>query len=518
MTTDTSTPVTIAGNDRIIQVLDALVRRGSQGWGVRELSTALDASRTTVHRALLGLADSELAAADPAGNYSIGPRARVHAALLHRRHPLLVHAPSILETLSRTADATALVGVLGPDDDQAFVAAIREREGPMRYQFHAGAPLPLHAGAVGRAILSVTGVGVLPEELPQYTERTVTDHAVLRREIEEITVRGFALSEGQHIPLATGIAVPVRMPDGLVAAVSASRPRSEVQEAMIPDLVECVRAAARDLHEAVAASSPHPAAGVEPHPARSAVERLEKLVELLVRSPTRIPSGAALGRVLRVSSITSSRLQSSAEVAGLVLPRPDGGLTSGPLLLRWAATLGARFDVAVLAHEHLVALASTTGETVGMALYDAHTESATMAAVIEGRKRIGYTIAEGSEVPLHAGAAGKAILAFCDAAVVERVSLAPLTANTTTDVRRLRADLADITRAGSAVAGGERIPEALGIAAPIFADGVVRGSVTITIPRARADSGSVEQLLDEVRRTARRVSTLISVGPELPVG
>src|SRR5215218_4743699 len=162
-----------AGNDRIVAVLDALTdRHRHQGWGVRALADAVGLSRSTVNRILQGLAERGLARVDANATYSVGPRLRVLAKVLHDRHPLLRGAPPVMHELSRTADATVMLAVHGPQPDAAFIALLRQQPGPIRYHLEPGMELPLHAGAAGRAILSEVGVAALQDPLPRYSEDT----------------------------------------------------------------------------------------------------------------------------------------------------------------------------------------------------------------------------------------------------------------------------------------------------------------------------------------------------------
>jgi len=74
---------------------------------------------------------------------------------------------------------------------------------------------PLHASAPGKLLLAC-----LPDEeieqliertgLPRYTEFTFTNKKELRKEIKKIRKNGLAISKGEHIRLACGIAAPVR--------------------------------------------------------------------------------------------------------------------------------------------------------------------------------------------------------------------------------------------------------------------------------------------------------------------
>ena len=132
------------------------------------------------------------------------------------------------------------------------------------------------------------------------------------------------------------------------------------------------------------------------------------------------------------------------------------------------------------------ALAAEVGETIGHVNYNPATGTAIMETVAWGNTPLKYGLATGVEIPLYAGAAGKAILAFAPPEVVDQQVLVPLNPNTITNLDELRAQLVQIRENGWATGDGERIPDAYGVAAPIFTNGNVTGSVTISIPSYRS--------------------------------
>ena len=218
------------GYDRIITTLGRLAcERHTGGWGVRELAEAMEESRTSVNRALMALSDVGLAERTDAGNYRAGPRLKVLADRVLSDHPLLAAAPPILAELSARTDATAIVAVHDWPLPQSFVAVHHGGAGPVRYNLDPGTVLPLHAGAAGQAILSELGIKALQEDLAAFTSDTIVDTTQLSTLIAETRERGYALSVGQHFPLAAGIAVPMRT-QGLVAAISVTRPRYNTTE------------------------------------------------------------------------------------------------------------------------------------------------------------------------------------------------------------------------------------------------------------------------------------------------
>ena len=175
-------------------------------------------------------------------------------------------------------------------------------------------------------------------------------------------------------------------------------------------------------------------------------------------------------------------------------------MAAGPLLLRWAATLGPDWNIAELAHDAAHALAHTSGETVGLTVFDPATATATFAAEARGTAPIEYSLGIGTPIPLYAGAAGKAILAHCPPEIVQNQSLQPITPRSPTTMEQLERDLQQIRETGWAQAEGERVPDAFGLAAPFFADGAVAGSLTFTIPRFRADRVDLVGADDDAHR------------------
>ena len=102
-------------------------------------------------------------------------------------------------------------------------------------------------------------------------------------------------------------------------------------------------------------------------------------------------------------------------------------------------------------------------------------------------------------------------LAFCPPEIVDQQHPIALNPNTITSLDQLRAQLAQIRENGWATGDGERIPDAYGVAAPIFTNGNVTGSVTISIPSYRSHDTDIHQLSTALTHTTNRISKLLSV-------
>lgn len=103
-----------------------------------------------------------------------------------------------------------------------------------------------------------------------------------------------------------------------------------------------------------------------------------------------------------------------------------------------------------------------------------------------------YAIDTGARRPLHAFAAGKAILSLFDEAELKRYfAEAPrdrLTAHTRTSEADLRADLDCIRREGFAIAREEATAGISGVAVPVLIDGIHAGAFSVAVPVVRFDA------------------------------
>jgi DNA-binding IclR family transcriptional regulator len=402
----------------------------------------------------------------------------------------------------------------------AFIALVHERPGPIRYHLIPGMTLPLHAGAAGRAILGAVGIQALDgDELQQFSAETITDRQLLQAELDKANQQGFVTSTGQHIPLAAGCAAPFRLDSGIVGAISVTRSRYETTDADLLRFGPLVITAAKEIaaqHCSTTPPGPHrgaqSAAGSKDTPGGSALNRIERLIDALVAHPDGLPATSReLSKQVGAVGPTAERLRTTALLTGLaVAPQPDR-LHPGPLLLKWAAILGPHLDISEIVRPEIETLAAEVGETIGHVNFNPATGTAIMETVAWGNTPLKYGLATDVEIPLYAGAAGKAILAFAPPEIVEQQVLIQLNPKTITNPEELHAQLHQIRENGWATGDGERIPDAFGVAAPIFTNGNVSGSVTISIPSYRSHDTDLNQLSTALIHTTNKISRMLSV-------
>ncbi len=129
-------------------------------------------------------------------------------------------------------------------------------------------------------------------------------------------------------------------------------------------------------------------------------------------------------------------------------------------------------------------------ETAGFFVPKGHEVEAAVSEI--GNHALRYTLDVGQHAPMHAFAAGKAILATYDEAELteyfaqsERTAF---TGRTLTTEAELRAELAEIRRTGIGRTREEHTPGIHGIAKVVMAGGRAVGAVSVAIPLARFDA------------------------------
>lgn len=209
---------------------------------------------------------------------------------------------------------------------------------------------------------------------------------------------------------------------------------------------------------------------------------------------------------------TVSRWLSAMEDAGFVDREPVSGRYR--LGMRLAA-LGqlARQSTSLQqhAHPHLVALAEATGETANLVLLSGGV--AVNVEMVEGPRPIKHVGWLGRQLPLHATAAGKTLLAWLSPDIVDRVMRGPLvryTALTVTAPSELREELARVREQGYAEGWGEFEDDLVGVGAPVRDhEEEVVAALTISAPMARMARSSVPLLARQVVLHAEGLSAAL---------
>jgi len=241
--------------------------------------------------------------------------------------------------------------------------------------------------------------------------------------------------------------------------------------------------------------------------AESPIHKATHLLRLLIEAGAPVSLSEIVARS-GYNSSTALRLLRMLAEDGFVSFKPETKLyRPGGEFLRLAAISLNDNPFYARLRPALAALARETGETVGFNLYDR--EAGIMVIVMTERspQPLGYDVPLGRKDFLHAGASGKAILAFLPdeeiEAVIARHGLPLVTPDTITDKAQLMAQLREIREEGCVVSQGERVEGAVGSAAPVYGeDGKVLGSLLVTIPAFRYSPESRQKITEAVMAAA----------------
>ena len=247
---------TIKSLDRAMAVFEHLSTLS--GVTLSELAQETDQSPATVYRILATLQARGLVELDAESQlWHVGAGAFLIGARYLRRTSIVDRARPILRRLMEETGETANLAI--PQDGHVLFVSQIECHESIRAFFPPGTLSPMHASGIGKAILSK-----MPHEqldrilsgasLERFTEKTLTRPSLLRDDIRETRIRGYAIDDEEKNMGMRCIAAPVIGWQGEPeAGLSVSGPVIRVAEARIEALAASVVRAARELSEALGA-------------------------------------------------------------------------------------------------------------------------------------------------------------------------------------------------------------------------------------------------------------------------
>lgn len=238
---------------RAIAILDCFSQEHTE-LGVREIARMVNLSSSATGRLLAGMKELGILSQNSETRaYSMGTRvltwAGVYNATLDVRNQSF---PAIQELHQSTRETISLYILEGSDR-----ICIERLESPqsVRIVTRVGRRLPLYAGSAGKVMLAF-----LPAErqesiissavLKPLTPKTITDPDALRCELQKVREHGCAVSYGEWVEDAAGVAAPIFDQNGdVVAAVSISGPIQRFTEENVPKYCEEVKSVAAHISE-----------------------------------------------------------------------------------------------------------------------------------------------------------------------------------------------------------------------------------------------------------------------------
>jgi DNA-binding IclR family transcriptional regulator len=241
--------------DRAARILKALAG-GPGRLGVSELSARLGLAKGPVHGLLRTLQDHGLVEqhAD-SDKYQLGPELLKLSSQYLDLSELRSRSLMWSERLAERAQEAVRVAV--PHENGVLVIHHVFRPDTTLQILEVGSVLPLHATALGKALLAYLDVERVAEllagELPRLTGRTHVQAAVLKRELAAVRERGYADEREEAVIGEAGIAAPIfdRRSEPIGAIGVAGAPvrilKRGREQAVSAAVIEAARAISRDL-------------------------------------------------------------------------------------------------------------------------------------------------------------------------------------------------------------------------------------------------------------------------------
>lgn len=247
----------------------------------------------------------------------------------------------------------------------------------------------------------------------------------------------------------------------------------------------------------------------EPAPARhKPLLVLGKITDILDAFTLARPvlSHGEIQQATGIPTSTVQRLVSNMVAEGL-LDRVGDRVRIGIRMAYWAGAAARGVDVLELVAPVLREVRDATGETA--AFFRAEEGYRVCVALAKTRHALRREMHVGKLAPLHAGSAGRVLLAW-DPRLAEQVLAGPLetfTEHTVTTPDALRELVAQTRRDGFAITSSERDEGASGLSAPVFAaDGELAGACTISGPTFRMPREQCEKWVDLLVAHADRLT------------
>lgn len=236
---------------KVMVILETLMEN-PESMDLREIAQKTEIPKSTVHRILSSLEEDRwVLQKGQTRKYQPGPRILLFADGWRRNQALVLAAEEPMGRLVERAGETSVLAV--PDGREARCIHVVESPHALKFSFQIGGRLPLHAGAVGKAILAHSPPpfqeDVLAGPLKSYTPNTLTDRESLLLELERIRRRGYSISVEEIDPGGTAVGAPVFFRrEQLVGGLIISGPKSKF-ERNLEDLAPLVVETARTISE-----------------------------------------------------------------------------------------------------------------------------------------------------------------------------------------------------------------------------------------------------------------------------
>ncbi len=237
-----------------LEVLEALAKRDSVG--VTELARLLGTTKARVYRHLRTLVDNGYAVQDLGSErYAAGPRlfalSRV-ASLSPFESVVRLARPSMMRLRDELGHSVNLSLVYG---ESVSIVETLQGNDLIGVVMRPHASMPLHATAAGKLLMAdwvARGIPLPDAPFHRFTDNTITDTVVMRRELYKIQEQGWAAAPEEIAQGINAISAPIRDHHGDVIAMLSLMSAIQFLPRNPPRaLVDAVKCAAHEVSRAL---------------------------------------------------------------------------------------------------------------------------------------------------------------------------------------------------------------------------------------------------------------------------
>jgi DNA-binding IclR family transcriptional regulator len=242
---------TFSTAEKLIDVL-LLFQNHCTDLSVDEISNLLGLPRSTAYRYIRILRERGFLEKSSADGYNLGPRLLQLGRIARRNFKISNVALPVMEEIAHVCKETVLLTQLFGDS----AVCIERIEGPgsFRVSFEVGQVHALHAGASSKILLAFINEDEwerrLRFPLERFTDHTITDFHILKKQLQMIRQMGYCTSESEVEVGIRSIAVPIFNVHGNVdSALSIVGPFFRIDDAAISRYLELLKSGADKIHQ-----------------------------------------------------------------------------------------------------------------------------------------------------------------------------------------------------------------------------------------------------------------------------
>ena len=219
---------------------------------VSDISRDLGFAKSTVHDIISTLESQGIVVKDPELlTYGLGWRLFELGRMAQENMELRKIARGPLERLHRILDETVHLTVL--DNGEVLYVDVFESSKRLRTYSVIGVRAPMHCTSVGKAMMAYMDDAQIDRVIDQYgmarfTDRTITDRALLGEELRRVRSQGYAVDDIEHEPGVRCVGAAIHDHAGAVfASISISGPTARITSNRVTELGKLARETADEV-------------------------------------------------------------------------------------------------------------------------------------------------------------------------------------------------------------------------------------------------------------------------------